>query len=277
MSQWANFRSSNTTNGWSAYSGQTFGAYYPKQDPSGSSSGSAVSSSIGLALAALGTETDGSIVSPSEMNNCVGIKPTVGLTSRYLVIPISEHQDTVGPIARSVKDAAYILQAIAGVDPRDNYTSAIPNGGKLPDYVAACKAGSLKGAVFGVPRNALDLFFPSSPANDPDLAAFEASLTVLHNAGAKVTDTKFTALQEFASSNNEIIVTNADFLVNLATYLSELTFNPTKVHNLQQVRKFTKIFRQETFPDRDVAAWNGALNPKNIPYVPTFLAIELMV
>lgn len=97
MSQWANFRSSNSSSGWSAYGGQVTGAYYPNMDPSGSSSGSGVGSSIGLAVASLGTETDGSILSPSSVNNLVGIKPTVGLTSRSLVIPISSHQDTVGP------------------------------------------------------------------------------------------------------------------------------------------------------------------------------------
>jgi amidase len=96
LSQWANYRSSNSTNGWTSRGGQTFGAYYPREDPSGSSSGSAVSSSIGLAMACLGTETSGSIISPSSRNNLVGIKPTVGLTSRYLVIPISSTQDTVG-------------------------------------------------------------------------------------------------------------------------------------------------------------------------------------
>jgi amidase len=88
LSQWANFRSNNSTNGWSAYGGQTQGAYYPEQDPSGSSSGSGVSSSIGLALGALGTETSGSILSPADVNNLVGIKPSVGLTSRHLVIPV---------------------------------------------------------------------------------------------------------------------------------------------------------------------------------------------
>jgi amidase len=97
LSQWANFRSSNSSSGWSAYGGQVTGAYYPDMDPSGSSSGSGVGSSIGLAIAALGTETDGSILAPSSVNNLVGIKPTVGLTSRSLVIPISAHQDTVGP------------------------------------------------------------------------------------------------------------------------------------------------------------------------------------
>ena len=93
LSQWANFRSNNSTNGWSAYGGQTEGAYYPQQDPSGSSSGSGVSSSIGLALGALGTETSGSILSPADVSNLVGIKPTVGLTSRHLVIPVSRTLD----------------------------------------------------------------------------------------------------------------------------------------------------------------------------------------
>lgn len=107
LSQWANFRSSNSSSGWSAYGNQTTSAYYPNGDPSGSSSGSGVGSSIGLAWASLGTETDGSILSPSSVNNLVGIKPSVGLTSRSLVIPISSHQDTVGKRDTSV-DAALV-------------------------------------------------------------------------------------------------------------------------------------------------------------------------
>lgn len=158
LSQWANFRSDNSTNGWSAIGGQVYGAYYYDQDPSGSSSGSAVSSSIGLSLAALGTETDGSIIGPSDANNVVGIKPTVGLTSRDLVIPISQHQDTVGPIARTVKDAAYILSAIAGYSPYDNYTSAIPYPNHaIPDYTAACNFSALRGKRIGIPRNVFDI------------------------------------------------------------------------------------------------------------------------
>ncbi|KAK3952545.1 amidase signature domain-containing protein [Pseudoneurospora amorphoporcata] len=139
LSEWANARSKNYTSGWSATGGQTEGAYYPRQDPSGSSSGSGVASSLGLALASLGAETHGSILLPSDANNLVGIKPSVGLTSRYLVVPISQHQDTVGPMARTVKDAAYLLSAIVGPDPHDNYTSTIPfSEDKVPDYVGAC-------------------------------------------------------------------------------------------------------------------------------------------
>lgn len=259
LSQWANFRSSGngSSNGWSAYGGQTFGAYYPQQDPSGSSSGSAVSSSLGLALASLGSETDGSILSPSEVNNCVGIKPSVGLTSRYLVIPISAHQDTVGPISRSVKDAAYVLQAIAGMDPRDNYTSAIPNGGVLPDYVAACNFSSLRGAKFGVPRNVVEAF--SSNTTGPVLEAFEKSLDVIRKAGATVIDANFTALKEYLKSDNETIVLNSEFISGLNTYLTELTYNPLGIYTLEQERNFTVTFPGEDYPSRDVGQWDQAL------------------
>lgn len=178
------------------------------QDPSGSSSGSAVSSSIGLAFAALGTETDGSIVSPSEMSSLVGIKPSVshsflkllgsrsptanqrvkkvGLTSRYLVIPISEHQDTVGPIARTVRDAAALLQVIAGQDiSNDNYTSEAPN--PLPDYVAACNFSALQGARLGVPYNALALYEQDYPdIAGPVLATFNKMLGLMKAAGATI-------------------------------------------------------------------------------------------
>ncbi|GKT92218.1 glutamyl-tRNA amidotransferase subunit A [Colletotrichum tofieldiae] len=136
MSQWADYRSTNSSAGWSTYGGQTRGAYYPDQDPSGSSSGSGVASSVGLAWASLGTETFGSITLPCDVNNLAGIKPTVGLTSRYLVVPISEHQDTVGPMARTVKDAAHLLAAIVGPDSNDNYTTVLGADAlvNLPEY-----------------------------------------------------------------------------------------------------------------------------------------------
>ncbi|OCL09890.1 amidase [Glonium stellatum] len=256
MSQWANFRSSNSSNGWSAYGGQTYAAYYPKQDPSGSSSGSGVSSSLGLALAALGTETDGSIVSPSELNNLVGIKPTVGLTSRSLVIPISQHQDTVGPMARTVKDAAYLLQAIAGKDKHDNYTSAIPYS-PLPDYVAACNFSALAGKRIGVPRN----IFEVDSSTYPKTNAFNAALKILEAAGATIVDpTNYTAWDAFSNSSAENNVLEADFVAELPAYLAQLTYNPTGVKNLVDVRAFTHTFPQEDWPDRDTATWDQALN-----------------
>ncbi|KAH0341462.1 amidase, partial [Aureobasidium melanogenum] len=255
LSQWANYRSNNSTNGWSAYGGQTEAAYYPHQDPSGSSSGSGVSSSLGLALSALGSETSGSILSPSDVNNLVGIKPTVGLTSRYLVIPISEHQDTVGPMARTVKDAAYLLQAIAGVDPNDNYTSAIPNNGSIPDYVGACDYSALKGKRIGVAWNVIDIY----GIDEPVMTAFQESIALIERAGATVVDANFTAFPQYVNDNNETLVLNADFLTNLHTYLSELSYNPNNVTDLAEVRNFTHTFAQEDWPDRDTAVWDDAL------------------
>ncbi|KAL9115364.1 MAG: hypothetical protein Q9227_000685 [Pyrenula ochraceoflavens] len=256
LSQWANFRSTNSSNGWSAYGGQTFGAYYPNQDPSGSSSGSGVASSLGLALAALGTETSGSILSPSNVNNLVGIKPSVGLTSRFLVVPISEHQDTVGPMARSVKDAAYILQALAGPDPNDNYTSAIP--GPLPDYVAACNFSSLAGKRIGVPRNVIGT---TTATSAPIISAFNAALSLLSAAGATIVDnTNFTQYAAFSQSNSSTIVLDADFISDLPNlYLSKLTSNPNAITDVSTLRNFTRTFPLEDYPDRNTATWDQSL------------------
>lgn len=258
LSQWANFRSYNTSNGWSAYGGQTYAAYYPGQDPSGSSSGSGVASSIGLALAALGSETSGSILSPSDVNNLVGIKPTVGLTSRYLVIPISEHQDTVGPMARSVKDAAYVLQAIAGPDPNDNYTLANPDKDHLPDYVAACDYNALAGARIGVARNVLEIW--RNYTDPPVLAAFETALTELQAAGATLVDANFTAFEAWQSDNNSTLVLNADFLADLPKYFAELACDPTNVTDVAGLQAFTHAFKAEDWPERDTLVWQSALN-----------------
>jgi len=255
LSQWANFRSSNSSNGWSAHGGQVTAAYVVDQDPSGSSSGSGVGSSIGLAFAALGSETDGSILSPSDVNNLVGIKPTVGLTSRSLVIPISEHQDTVGPLARTVLDAAHILTAIAGKDPDDNYTSAIPFN-KTPNYAAACTLSALRGARLGIPRNAIS----TGGSEAPVLAAFEAALPILESAGATIVDnTNLSAFAAFEASNNESIVLDSDFINDLAHYLSQLTVNPNNITNLADLARFTETFPAEDYPDRNIAEWQTAL------------------
>ncbi|KAL6716356.1 hypothetical protein ACLMJK_005922 [Lecanora helva] len=259
LSQWANFRSFNSTNGWSAYGGQTFGVYYPEQDPSGSSSGSGVSSAIGLALAALGSETSGSILSPSEVNNLVGIKPTVGLTSRSLVIPISEHQDTVGPMARTVKDAAYVLQAIAGKDPLDNYTSAQPFD-TPPNYVAACDFESLAGKRIGIPRNLID---PTQEPDDTVINTFNAAVKTIQDAGAVIVDnTNITAyaLATYNNGSTEEIVLDTDFVTDLPKdYLSMLTSNPQNVHDLADVDNFTHNFAQEGYPDRDTGVFDESL------------------
>ncbi|KAK7062779.1 hypothetical protein VNI00_000268 [Paramarasmius palmivorus] len=142
LSEFAHFRG-NLASGWSGRGGQNTNAYFPNADPCGSSSGSGVAASIGLAAVTLGSETDGSITCPSSHNNAVGIKPTVGLTSRAGVIPISANQDTIGPITRSVSDAAIVLSVIAGKDPNDNFTLAQPD--TVPDFTLALDANALQG------------------------------------------------------------------------------------------------------------------------------------
>ncbi|KAI1079622.1 amidase [Whalleya microplaca] len=259
LSQWANYRSTNSSNGWSAYGGQTQGAYCLGQDPSGSSSGSGVASSLGLALASLGTETDGSIVSPSNVNNLVGIKPTVGLTSRHLVIPISEHQDTVGPMARTVKDAAYLLSAIVGQDPDDNYTSAIPFE-ETPDYVGACDYHALSGRRIGVPRNLFDIS-GLEDKYDPVVAAFNESLDVLRGAGATVIDGIYLeGYDTLANSTFEDVVLGADFVTNLAAYFAKLIQNPHNITDVAGLQEYTQSDTREGWPSRNTATWQQALD-----------------
>ncbi|KAL1953717.1 hypothetical protein VTO42DRAFT_2352 [Malbranchea cinnamomea] len=259
LSEWANFRSSNSTNGWSAYGGQVFAAYYPQQDPCGSSSGSGVGSDLGLAFGAIGTETSGSIVCPSEHNNIVGIKPTVGLTSRYMVIPVSEHADSIGPMTRTVKDAALLLQVIAGRDIRDNYTSAIPFDG-IPDYTAACKLSGLEGKRIGIPRNVLELASSSDSSSGPLLATFDDAISLLRKFGATIIDNaNYTALEEFVSSPAPLGVLFADFHSNLASFLSTLKTNPHNIHNIADLRTFTHSSPAEDYPARDTIIWDGVL------------------
>lgn len=152
LSEWADMRSSNYSEGYSARGGQARSPYNLTVNPGGSSSGSAGAVAGNLCVFALGTETDGSVINPAERNALVGIKPTVGLTSRAGVVPESQHQDTVGTFGRTVRDAAYALDAIYGVDPRDNYTLA--QGGKTPigGYSQfLTDRSSLKNATFGIP------------------------------------------------------------------------------------------------------------------------------
>src|SRR5207249_3118773 len=151
LSEWANIRSLRSSSGWSARGGQCRNPYVLDRNPCGSSSGSAVGVSANLTVVAIGTETDGSIICPASSNGVVGIKPTVGLVSRAGIIPISHSQDTAGPLARTVRDAAIVLTAIAGVDARDSATQRA--GRQTEDYVAALDPGGLKGARIGVARS----------------------------------------------------------------------------------------------------------------------------
>ncbi len=260
MGEWAQMRSrkASSSHGWSAYGGQGHGAYYPLQDPHGSSSGSAVAVSVGLALGSLATETSGSIVNPAERNNVVGIKPTLGLTSRSKVIPISLRQDTVGPIARTVTDAAYLLTAMAGKDKFDNWTSTQPFE-EPPNYVEACRFPALRGARIGIPRNGIDYFLGNTTA--PIMSAFENALQVIHHAGATITDPANFPSFDFPSlSRNSRIVLDTDFVAGLSDYLSSLVSNPNGLHSLHDITQYTMNDPREEYPNRDTYVWDRELD-----------------
>ncbi|MGI4738805.1 MAG: amidase [Janthinobacterium lividum] len=155
LSEWANFRSTHSVSGWSSRGGQTHNPNVIDRTPSGSSAGSGSAASASLCAAAVGTETNGSIVSPSSVNGLVGLKPTVGLVSRTGIIPISATQDTAGPMARTVRDAAILLGALAGPDPGDAVTVAPGNPAKAADYTRLLRPDALKGQKLGVEKSHL--------------------------------------------------------------------------------------------------------------------------
>jgi amidase len=180
LSEWANFRSTRSTSGWSARGGQTKNPYALDRNPCGSSSGCAVAVSANLCVLAVGTETDGSIICPSAMCGIVGVKPTLGLIGRSGIIPIAHSQDTAGPMTRTVRDAAILLNALAGLDHNDSATLASTRR-VYPDYTQFLDKNGLRGARIGVARQ----YFNLSPAV---IAIAESCLSVLRSAGAEIVD-----------------------------------------------------------------------------------------
>jgi len=179
LSEWANIRSSHATSGWSGRGGLTKNAYALDRNPCGSSSGSGAAVAASLCAAAVGTETDGSVVCPSSANGIAGIKPTLGLLSRSGIIPIAHSQDTAGPMARTVRDTAILLSALAGVDPRDSATAE--SQGKVTDYTKSLDPNGLRGARIGVARK----YFGFSDAVD---ALLNNLIAEMKSAGAEMID-----------------------------------------------------------------------------------------
>ena len=180
LSEWANFRSTHSTSGWSGRGGQTKNPYALDRNPSGSSSGSGAATAGSLCAAAIGSETDGSVTAPSCINGLAGIKPTVGLVSRSGIIPISVSQDTAGPMARTVRDIAILLSAMTGVDAQDPATAA-SQGKSAPDYTRFLDPNGLRGARLGIARK----FFEN---NAPMDAFLNGCIDALKKAGAEVID-----------------------------------------------------------------------------------------
>ena len=210
-SEWANYRGNNSSSGWSGRGGQTHNPYALDRTPSGSSSGSGVAVSANLCVVAVGTETNGSIVSPASANGVVGVKPTVGLVSRDGIIPISASQDTAGPMARTVRDAAIVLAAIAGGDGRDPATSAIP-AEFAAELAAPLKPGALRGARIGVVRGPFGLHARMEPA-------LNALVATLRAAGAEVIDpVKVNSLGKFGNATGDLL--SYEFKDGLNRYLA---------------------------------------------------------
>jgi amidase len=230
LSEWANFRSTHSVSGWSSRGGQTRNPYALDRSPCGSSSGSAVAVAANLCAAAVGTETDGSIVCPSQTNGIVGIKPTLGLVSRSGVIPVAHSQDSAGPMARTVTDAAILLGAMTGVDPRDQATSASL---AYTDYTQFLVKEGLKGARIGVARN----FFGTHPLVDKII---ENCLEAIKALGAELIDPaniKNTTKME----KTELEVLFYEFKNDLNTYLSNLG-QDVPVHSLDEVIAFNERY-----------------------------------
>jgi amidase len=238
LSEWANARCSYSTSGWSGRGGLTKNPYALDRNPSGSSSGSGVAVAANLCAAAVGTETDGSIISPASVNGIVGVKPTVGLVSRLGVIPISHSQDTAGPMARTVRDAALVLGALAGIDPDDKVT-AESEGHGAADYTKFLAAGGLKGARIGVARN----YFGFHDAVD---AVIAGALEVLKRQGATLIDTTNLPKQDqFAGS--ETTVMQYELKAGVNAYLARLG-PKAPVRSLKEVIAFNEKHAGQELP-----------------------------
>lgn len=237
LSEWANFRSSKSSSGWSSRGGQTRNPYALDRTPCGSSSGSGVAVAANLCAAAIGTETDGSIVCPSHHAGLVGIKPTVGLVSRAGIVPISHSQDTAGPMARTVADAARVLGALVGADDRDPATAANP--GVPVDYTQFLEADGLRGARIGVARN----YFGYHPQVD---AIMEQAILTLRAAGAVMVDpANIATANDFG--DDEFAVLLYEFKHDLNAYLAGLSPD-LPAHTLAELIEFNQANSARVMP-----------------------------
>lgn len=237
LSEWANFRSTKSTSGWSGRGGQTRNPYVLDRNPCGSSSGSGAAVAANLAPLAVGTETDGSIVCPASTCGIVGVKPTLGLVSRSGIIPIAHSQDTAGPMARSVTDAAILLGVLAGVD-RDDAATA-PGAGKAhADYTTFLAADGLAGARIGVARNYFSF-------NDRVDAVMAEAIAAMKHAGAIIVDpANITTRGKYDDSEFEVLL--YEFKADLNAYLAKLP--PGQPRTLAALIEFNEANRDREMP-----------------------------
>jgi amidase len=238
LSEWANFRSSQSTSGWSGRGGQTKNPYALDRNPCGSSSGSGAAAAANLCAGAIGTETDGSIVCPSTHCSLVGIKPTLGLVSRAGIIPIAHTQDTAGPMTRNVTDAVIILGALTGIDPRDPMTNESKDK-MLSDYTKFLNKEGLRGARIGVHRKSMGF-------NDKVDALMNEMIKVLKERGAVIVDPADLNIPgDFFETELQVLM--YEFKADLNAYLSSL--GPSSpVHSLKEVIDFNEKNREKEMP-----------------------------
>src|SRR6266480_2214707 len=238
LSEWANFRSTHSTSGWSGRGGLTRNPYALDRNPSGSSSGSAVAVAANLCAVAVGTETDGSIVSPSSTNGIVGIKPTLGLISRAGIVPIAHSQDTAGPMARTVSDAAILLGALTGVDPRDDATKA-SEGKAHPEYTKFLDPKGLRAARIGVARN----FFGFHERVDK---LMETAIEEMKKLGAVMVDpADIPTKGKFGGSEFEVLL--YEFKADLNAYLVSLG-SDAPMRSMKELIEFNEQNREREMP-----------------------------
>lgn len=236
LSEWANFRSTNSSSGWSSVGGQTGNAYDPRRNPCGSSAGSAVAVSANLSVLAVGTETDGSIVCPAGLNGIVGIKPSIGLVSRDGIIPIAHSQDTAGPMARTVTDAALMLNVLAARDDSDSASSGRPAA--QPDYSADLRTDGLRGKRIGVLRS-----YSGAGRNDQVDAVFNASIELLRSQGATIIDPVAIDTDGMGDAEYEVLL--YEFKADLNRYFEE---SGAPVGSLEELIAFNNEHADEVMP-----------------------------
>ncbi len=238
LSEWANFRSTRSSSGWSGRGGQTKNPYALDRNPCGSSSGSAVAVSSNLCALAIGTETDGSVVCPSSVNGVVGIKPTLGLLSRSGIIPIAHSQDTAGPMARTVADAAILLGALTGLDPTDPATSDSA-GHYQQDYARYLNPAGLRGARLGVARKFLG-------ENERVDQLMENAISEMKRQGAEIIDpADLPTHGKFGSSEFEVLL--YEFKADLNAYLERLGPN-APARTLADLIRFNEEHKDREMP-----------------------------
>jgi amidase len=238
LSEWANFRSSHSSSGWSGRGGQTKNPYVLDRNPCGSSSGTGAAIAANLAVIGLGTETDGSVVCPSNANSLVGIKPTLGLISRAGIIPIAHSQDTAGPMCRTVTDAAILLGVLARIDPRDDDTKA--SGGKsFADYTRFLDGNGFKGARIGVHRKAFGF-------NDAVDKLMNDCIDIIKKRGATVIDPADIPTQgKFDDTEMEVLL--YEFKADLNSYLASLGPR-APVKSLKEIIDFNEQYQDREMP-----------------------------